>query len=115
MGASRTALLAIYVRVLDVSSKHLQKSRRLAPFFPLSKLDSADLAAHRLGELFDELDLAWIFVWSGDPLHVVLDLLRQFARSAVSRLQFDECLDDAAAHGVWTRDDGRLEHRGMGE
>src|SRR6476660_1912188 len=115
MRASRTALRAIYVRVMDVSSKHLQKSRRLALFLPLAKLDSTDLPAHRLRKVFDELDLARILVRSGDFLHVVLELFCQLARSAVSGPQLDECFDDASTHRIRARDDGRLEHSGMRE
>src|SRR5262245_34009185 len=115
MRASRTALRAIYVRVMDVSSKHLQKSRRLALFLSLAKLDSTNLPAHRLRKIFDELDLAGIFVGSGNFLHVVLDLFCQLARGAVSGPQLDECFDDASAHRIRARDNGRLEHSGMSE
>ena len=45
--------------------------------FTLPQFDAADFATDGLGQFGDELDLAWIFVGSGDALDVLLEFLYQ--------------------------------------
>ena len=57
----------------------------LRPPLALAQLDAADLAAHRLRQRVDELDLARVLVRRGHALHVLLQLLRQRVARRVAR------------------------------
>src|SRR5439155_17912706 len=73
------------------------------------------LAAHRLRQIVDELDLSWVLVGRRDALHMVLNLLSQVFGGNMLRSQLDERLDDAATSGIRARHDGRLQDRRMCE
>src|SRR5258706_3985562 len=57
----------------------------LAGAFSLTQLDPTDLAAHRLRQRVDELDLAGILVGCGDLLHVLLELDDELRAGGLSR------------------------------
>src|SRR5487761_2497460 len=79
----------------------------------LAQLDAANLAANRLGQFGDELDLTRILVGGCHRLHVVLKLRRQLWRRLIAGRQNDERLDNLAAHGIRAGDHRRLHHRWM--
>ena len=53
----------------------LLDTQRFRCLFTLPQFDATDFAADSLGQGADELDLAWIFVGSRDPLDVLLQFL----------------------------------------
>src|SRR5438445_7985413 len=79
----------------------------------LAQLDPADLAADRLRQLADELDLPGVLVRRGDRLHVLLEVRRQLVGGIVSGRQHDERLDDRSAHGIALGDHGCLRAGGV--
>src|SRR3954469_25259179 len=67
---------------------------------PRAQLRAADLAAHRLRQLGDEVDLAGILVGGGEPLREVLNLLGQCLGGLVARRGDDERADDLRPLGI---------------
>src|SRR5262249_42918824 len=83
------------------------------PPLALAQLDPPDLAARRLRQRVDELDLARILVARGDTLHVLLERAHELRTRLLPGREHDERLHHLATHGIGTRDHRRLDDRGM--
>src|SRR5437879_4329828 len=87
--------------------------RSRSPSLHVAQLGAPDLAADRLRQVGDELDLARVLVRSGHRLDVLLQLAGERLRRKVPGRQHHERLDDLAAERVRLADDGRLGDRGV--
>src|SRR5881296_3762624 len=83
------------------------------PSLHLAKLRASNLAADRLRQVGDELDLARILVGGGHRLDVLLQLARERVRRRAPGREHHERLDDLAAERVGLADDGGLGDRGV--
>ena len=59
--------------------------------------------------MFDEFDLARVFIGSGVSFHVLLYFLDKFIGADGAFGEGDVSFDDLTAGGVWGSDDGALE------
>src|SRR5436309_1817231 len=76
-----------------------------------AELDAPDLAAARLRQRFDELDLAGVLVRCGHTLAVLLEVEDEAVTGFVARPEDDERLHDLPAVGVRLADDRALGDR----
>src|SRR5690349_20972283 len=76
----------------------------------VAQLGAADLAADRLRELVDEVDLTRVLVGSGEALGEVLELLGELGVALAAGSEDDEGADDLGSLGVVFADHRRLHH-----
>src|SRR5581483_5823954 len=92
-----------------------RSARALAGFFSLAQIDAANFAAHRSGQLVNELDLAWILVGRGGAFAMLLELAHHRFAALGAGFEADKRLDERTAIGIGARHHRRFHDRRMFE